>query len=300
MGITFKIKAILLNILALLILSIIVFTMFAPTLTSSQNSNIKSTNRTNAPKAFASVQKLDIKSTKRTNAPKTPASVQKLDIKSTKRTNAPKTPASVQKLDIKSTKGTNAPKTLASVQKLDTKVNVSMSVLKEEILNRAKAMTEVKWTPKHNFIEKKCFYIFIKGKTYQGVPYSMDPYQVSSPNNFLYKINKSEILYGNDCSAYVSAAWGISRQTTLSLYNDIKNRGKIGNKYVCKISWNDLKPTDALLIDNGKGKGHIMLYITTIIPFEPIPVARKDIRSKRKLMKEGYIPIRLIDGKHNM
>ena len=297
MGITFKIKAILLNILALLILSIIVFTMFAPTLTSSQNSNIKSTNRTNAPKAFASVQKLDIKSTKRTNAPKTPASV--------------------QKLDIKSTKGTNAPKTLASVQKLDTKVNVSMSVLKEEILNRAKAMTEVKWTPKHNFIEKKCFYIFIKGKTYQGVPYSMDPYQVSSPNNFLYKINKSEILYGNDCSAYVSAAWGISRQTTLSLYNDIKNRGKIGNKYVCKISWNDLKPTDALLIDNGKGKGHIMLYInsdkknsdnlnvyeqniSTIIPFEPIPVARKDIRSKRKLMKEGYIPIRLIDGKHNM
>jgi len=48
-----------------------------------------------------------------------------------------------------------------------TKVNVSMSdVLEEEILNRAKAMTEVKWTPKYNLIEKKCSYIFIKGKTY--------------------------------------------------------------------------------------------------------------------------------------
>lgn len=195
----------------------------------------------------------------------------------------------------------------------NTKVTSSSShdVLEEKILNRAKAMTEVKWIPKHNLVEKNCSYIFIKGKTYIGVPYSMDLYQVSSPNNFLSKINNSKILYGNDCSALVSTAWGIKRQTTLSLYNDVKNGGKIGKKYVCQISWEDLRPTDALLLDNGKGKGHIMLYInsdkensdnlnvyeqniSTAIPFEPIPVARKDVRSKNKLMKKGYIPIRLV------
>ena len=74
-----------------------------------------------------------------------------------------------------------------------------------------------------------------------------------------------------------------------------------------------MRPADALLIDNGKGKGHIMLYInsdkknsdnlnvyeqniSTTTPYEPIPVARKDIRSKSELMKEGYIPIRLINN----
>jgi len=257
MGITFKIKVIL-NILAVSILVLFAAAIFAPT-TSAQNSDNKGVNKN-----------------------------------------------SIVKLSPFSLSDNNVI--------YNTKVNVSMpDVLKEEILNRAKAMTEVKWSPKYNLIEKKCSYIFIKGKTYHGVPYSMDSYQVSSPKDFLSKINMSKILYGNDCSDLVSVAWGISRQTTLSFYNDIKNGSKIGNKHVCQISWDDLSPADALLIDNGKGKGHIMLYInsdkknsdnlsvyeqdiSTIIPFEPIPVARKDIRSKRKLMKEGYIPIRLIEN----
>lgn len=201
----------------------------------------------------------------------------------------------------------------------NTKANVSRpNIIKEDsleeaMLNRTKAMTEVKWTPKYNLIEKKCSYIFIKGKTYQGVPYSEDYYQVSSPNNFLSKINNSKILYGDDCSDLVSIAWGINRQTTFSLYNDIRNGYKIGNKYVWQISWNDLRPADALLIDNGRGHGHIMLYInsdkknsdnlnvyeqdiSTTTPYEPIPVAREDIRSKSTLIKEGYIPIRLMNN----
>ncbi|WP_298836834.1 hypothetical protein [Clostridium sp.] len=220
--------------------------------------------------------------------------------------------------DSKNTKQTNIVKILpyslsnnsiTYISKVTSSTSVNVS--KEKILNKAKAMTEVKWIPDHNLVEKKCSYVFIKGKTYIGVPYSMDLYQVSSPNNFLSKINNSKILYGNDCSALVSTAWGIKRQTTLSLYNDIKYDSK---KYVCQISWNDLKPTDALLLDNGKGKGHIMLYIdsdkqnsdnlnvyeqniSTAIPFEPIPVARKDVRSKSILIKKGYIPIRLIGAR---
>ncbi|MBZ9609294.1 C40 family peptidase [Clostridium estertheticum] len=183
--------------------------------------------------------------------------------------------------------------------------------LKIESLNKAKAMTEVKWIPKRNMVDKSCSYTFIKGKVYQGVPYSMDPYQVSSPSDFLNKINKNKGLYGNDCSGLVSAAWGIKRQTTLTLYDEVKRTSKTGKKFVSQISWDDLKPADALLLDNGSGKGHIMLYIDsdkknsdnlnvyeqnipTVTPYEPIPVARKDVRSKSKLMKKGYIPIRLM------
>lgn len=216
--------------------------------------------------------------------------------------------------DSRSTKQNNILKTLPySLSNNDIVYNTkpNSDVLTEEILNRAKAMTEVTWIPDHNLSDKNCSFTFIKGKTYQGVPYSMGSYQVSSPVNFLSKINNSRILYGNDCSGLVSTSWGIKRQTTLSLYNAIKHGSKIDNKYVCQISWDDLRPTDALLLDNGKGKGHIMLYInsdkknsdnlnvyeqniSTVIPFEPIPVARKDIRSKNKLIKKGYIPIRLM------
>lgn len=185
-------------------------------------------------------------------------------------------------------------------------------VTRSEILSRAKAMTEVKWTPKYNLLDKKSSYTFVKGKVYVGVPYSMDLCQVKSPTDFLGKISNSKILYGNDCSGFVSAAWGVDRQTTLSFYNAMKNSTKISGQNLCEISWNDLKPGDALLLENGTGKGHIMLYvgtdkkntdninvyeqnIATKVPYQPIPVARSDVRSKSNLLKNGYTPIRLME-----
>lgn len=181
---------------------------------------------------------------------------------------------------------------------------------REEVIKRAQDMVDVKWIPKYNLVDKNSLYVFKKGQTYKGIPYSMGSYQAMSANDFLLKINKSKTLYGNDCSGFVSAAWGISRQTTLSLYNAVKENNKVDGIRVEQISWEELKPGDALLLDNGKGKGHIMLFsnfdaankdkiyvyeqnIATIVPFEPIPVARKDARSKEKLQKEGYMPIRL-------
>jgi hypothetical protein len=180
------------------------------------------------------------------------------------------------------------------------------------VLNKAKAMTEVKWSPKYNLVDTKGPYIFIKGKTYYGVPYSMDSYQVNSSEDFSAKIKDSKTLYGNDCSGFVSAVWGLSRQTTLTIYNAVNDGNKIDGKAVEKIAWEELKPADALLLDNGKGEGHIMLFISTdsknsdniivyeqnvvtITPFEPIPVARKDTRSKEKMINAGYIPIRLVN-----
>lgn len=185
---------------------------------------------------------------------------------------------------------------------------------REAVLERAKAMAEVKWIPQYNLVDKKGHYVFRKGRTYYGVPYSMDSYQVTSPNDFLNKIKDSKIIYGNDCSGFVSAAWGINRQTTLSIYNAVKNGSKIEKKFIRKISWDEIRPADALLLEKGNAKGHIMLFIDvdkknsdnlnvyeqniqTVIPLETIPAARKDVRSKSMLMKEGYIPIRLMESK---
>lgn len=186
----------------------------------------------------------------------------------------------------------------------------TLSTSRGEVISRAKAMAEVKWTPKYNLVDKKASYTFIKGKTYYGVPYSKDPYQINSSDNFLKKISSSKIIYGNDCSGFLSAVWGVSRQTTLSFYNAVKRNKKIDGNSVTEISWNDLMPGDAILMDDGKGDGHVMLYaetdskdsdkiyvyeqnVATSVPYEPIPVARKDQRSIKNLKKIGYFPIRL-------
>lgn len=182
---------------------------------------------------------------------------------------------------------------------------------RKEILKRADEMATIKWIPSYDLYDKSADFTFVKGKTYTGIPYSMDTYQAASVKEFLAKIKNSSELYGNDCSGYVSAAWGISRQNTLSLYNAVKNKEKIDGRYIEKISWEAIKPADALLLDDGKGKGHIMLYVETnkededkLVVFEQniiintpngsIPVARKDIRSKKSLIEDGYIPIRLM------
>jgi len=177
-----------------------------------------------------------------------------------------------------------------------------------EVIKRAEAMINVKWTPSYNLVSEKASYTFIKGKTYYGIPYSMGFYQVSTPDDFLSKISNSKVIYGNDCSGFVSAAWGISRQTTYTLYNAMKNNIKINQKSIQQISWNDLKPGDALLLNKTGGEGHVMLYIScdndnltvyeqnipTAVPYEPIPAARKAVRAKSKLISQGYIPIRLV------
>ncbi|MFL0197031.1 NlpC/P60 family protein [Clostridium sp. WILCCON 0269] len=185
------------------------------------------------------------------------------------------------------------------------------TINRKEVLNKAYEMANVSWIPKYNLFDKYSHYTFIKGKTYYGIPYSMSYYQATSINDFLSKISNSNVIYGNDCAGFVSICWGINRQTTLSLFNAVKYHTKIDGKTVNEISWQDLKPGDALLLDNGGGKGHIMIYIDTnpkngnelnvyeqnvqtVTPFVSVPTARKDVRFKSNLINSGYIPIRLM------
>lgn len=207
---------------------------------------------------------------------------------------------------------TSAIISVSNQNNININVNDADRINRENILNRAKAMVEVSWTPNYNIVDSSGHYIFLKGKKYKGVPYSIDSNQVTTASDFLARINISNKLYGNDCSGFVSSAWGVSRQTTLSLYNAVKNGNKVDGKSVTIISWEELKSGDALLRENGNGKGHILLFINfdaknndsvhvyeqnvaTIVPFQPIPTAREDIRSKKALEKVGYIPIRLIN-----
>lgn len=186
--------------------------------------------------------------------------------------------------------------------------------VRQDELKRAEEMINVKWTPKYNFLDKEGKFIFIKGKTYCGIPYSMGSFQASSANDFLKKINTDKNLYGNDCSGFISAAWGIKRQTTYTFLSAVKNGGDVGGFPLCEISWNNLKPGDGLLLDDGKGNGHVMMFVgmdskdndklyvyeqnvSTIVPFEPIPAAREDQRSEKTLKDDGYIPVRLIKNK---
>ncbi|MDP4089970.1 MAG: hypothetical protein Q8930_11955, partial [Bacillota bacterium] len=113
---------------------------------------------------------------------------------------------------------------------------------REIVINRAKAMAEVKWTPQYDLPEEYCNFVFKKGTTYTGIPYSMGMYQAKNPEDFLNKISGSKVLYGNDCSGYVSAAWGLSRQTTLFFYNAVKNGTDIDGRFVCELPWEELKP----------------------------------------------------------
>lgn len=203
------------------------------------------------------------------------------------------------------------PESKAAIPSNDNQPSSSTGITRTEILKRADDMISVKWVAKYNFKSKKAMYTFRKGQTYTGIPYSMDDYQVTSSSDFISKMKGSKGLYGNDCSGFVSAAWGIERQTTLSFYDALKNKTSIDGESIIEVSWRNLKPGDALLMDNGKGKGHIMLFanyetgnsdkiyvyeqnIATIVPFEPIPTARKDIRSVGSLEKSGYIPIRMM------
>ena len=173
------------------------------------------------------------------------------------------------------------------LQKIGDATNVESNISKERqaALAKAKQMVEVTWTAPCDFPTwlsskgvsntvvatdgTKSSY-FIKGKTYQGIPYSMvtNSYDDVKWTNLLQKgITKSKMsgMYyskyskkttalGIDCSYFVYTAfksantgYAISYQTTSTMLN---------SKYYTKKSLSDIKPGDIAL-----KKGHVRLYV---------------------------------------
>lgn len=109
----------------------------------------------------------------------------------------------------------------------------------QNIVRRAKQMTQIQWTPVQNITGWGGGVTYTAGKTYTGLPYGQPVYAsyvpwstslvgfldaVNNPNSKMYTssstYNKQAPYYSVDCSAFVSWAWGLSnRQTTSTIAN---------------------------------------------------------------------------------
>ena len=111
-------------------------------------------------------------------------------------------------------------------------INALTPTERENILTKASAMYNVYWTPTSNVRGWKNGNTFYAGTSYKGIPYSQTEYQRDDTNfrisesGFYDNYTRFNIImpkYGNDCSAYVSYAFGLSRKITTDYINGIKN-----------------------------------------------------------------------------
>lgn len=170
------------------------------------------------------------------------------------------------------------------------------NVQENNIIKRARDMTYVKWMPPQDISMWNSNEKFQKGRIYEGIPYTWSTNQVRSSKEFLKELSSKNSLefienncegpnYGNDCSGFVSAAWNIPRCTT----RDIE-------KYTKHISFEQLKPGDALLTDD-----HIILFSnwnevnhSSLTAYEQTPPkARMHTFLVTYLKSKNYQPIRL-------
>ncbi|GEM_PF-2601590 len=134
---------------------------------------------------------------------------------------------------------------------------------RSEILSKANQMIDGAWTPQHNqrgWTSSRSPYHFYAGRTYHGVLYSQNN-PVEDWDEFRSRIRTARAYYGywsggrwynklgNDCSGFVSIAWGMpGRYTTVGFYNQANKK----KQYVIAIgragqaAHVDLKPGDAL------------------------------------------------------
>jgi len=113
--------------------------------------------------------------------------------------------------------------------------NTSDNYLRNQVAAKAKAMIDVSWTPTSNLIGWESLKTFRTGVTYYGIPYSQTVNQVDekafkdsmSLSNFYSSLTNiyGGLMprYGNDCSGFLSIAWGITRRNTTYFRNGIKD-----------------------------------------------------------------------------
>ena len=115
----------------------------------------------------------------------------------------------------------------------------ALSQGQQNIVKRARQMTQIQWTPKKDIIGWGGGLTYRAGVTYTGLPYgqpvnaSYVPWSTSlegflaavdNPNSLMYtsysSYNQRAPYYSIDCSAFVSWAWGLSsRRTTATIPN---------------------------------------------------------------------------------
>ena len=178
--------------------------------------------------------------------------------------------------------------------------NTNISQARKNIISRAEEMINFTWSSKKAFSVWQGSTIngsstFKANTTYTGMPYSQTGNQMTSGTQFKQKIAAATgslttksydgticPLYGNDCSGFVSAAWGISRHTTRTLPNVSR-----------QISYNDLQLGDIL----NKAGSHVVLFggwadsakTKMIILEQTPPKAKKSTKDKSYYTSRGYV-----------
>lgn len=187
---------------------------------------------------------------------------------------------------------------------------------RDAILERALEMINVTWTPSKSMKGWMAKKNYEPDNLYTGIPYSQTEYQTNY-RTFLSKVSASDFCddytrtlsgetkimpkYGNDCSAFVSFCWNISRNTTSSFISGIKNGtfNKVGEysptnptQSSLLASYPLLQPGDAIV----KAGHAILIYISdsaseTFYCYEQTPYnAQIKVRSYSECAAAGYMP----------
>lgn len=185
------------------------------------------------------------------------------------------------------------------------------------VLNRALGMIQVNWTPSRNLMGWRGAMVFQAGKSYSGIPYSQSPNQRDLAG-FQQELNTDDFYanyvrgdgivmpkYGNDCSGFLSIAWGIRRYTTSTFRQGIVTGvfAKVGNydpnnpsEADLKNSYRSLKSGDAIV-----KPGHVILVESvngeTVTCYEQTPYyAQVTTHTFPEMAKARYMPFSFLDS----
>lgn len=192
----------------------------------------------------------------------------------------------------------------------------SDNYLRNQVAAKAKAMIDFSWIPTSNLIGWESLKTFRTGVSYYGIPYSQTINQVDekafknsmSLSNFYSPLTNiyGGLMprYGNDCSGFLSIAWGITRRNTTYFRNGIKDGtyAKVGSYTTdnptitqLKNSYKFLKKGDAvvcightfMIYDNDVSNSKIIAYEQTP------PNAQMTTWTYNQLANDTYLPFTL-------
>ncbi|PHS30376.1 MAG: hypothetical protein COA82_11500 [Alkaliphilus sp.] len=187
--------------------------------------------------------------------------------------------------------------------------------LRDYVTNVAKEMVELTWTPTQNLAGWRGRNTFIAGTTYKGIPYSQTAFQKNKAG-FISSLSNGDFYnsyirfgwvmpkYGNDCSGFLSFAWGLSRKTTSHFVEGIRNGTylKVGSynawnptENELKIAYRSLRKGDAVVKN-----GHTFLIASNNIGssivhvYEQMPIkAIARTWTYNKMAGDKYMPFKL-------
>lgn len=194
---------------------------------------------------------------------------------------------------------------------------------RQESLDKALKMINVTWTSAKRFLGWKnsndTEFWFEAGKTYSGIPYTQTDFMVDE-DEFIHALSEPDFYtvwantdgremarYGNDCSGFISIAWGQERTGTVTMFDAIGTTYKKVGSYnkdnidaaELKRAYNSLQPGDAVV---SKEKTHAFLIVSVnpadqiVEAYEQTPATARVATWKYDKMADGkYVPFTIFD-----